>query len=263
MRLLVTGLGILTLAFTALSCARKPVKLRWKLEAGKTYAFRAEVTGSWRIEGWEQGERGGDYGKLFTSEMMILAIEEDSSFSVQETIELIREGKKFKPTVVVYRMSPNGKIYGIESLEADTATQVFASQERREQFLEQTQPTYPDRELAKGDNWVQETKVVLDDRVIAATNEFEVKDWEKVEDYMCLRIDYKGQMVVPHKKGEAQLLDKGAAHGSIWFAPEQGLLIQQIDSVTVATTRVMPEGEETPATYIVEYVHIYQLEEIE
>lgn len=260
-RLWVAGIGLLLVGFASLSCARKPVKLRWKLEEGKTYVYRSEFTGVWKIEGGEMDGRGGEYGNLTMTEMNVTAVE-DSAFKIHETTELIREGQEFTPIIVEYRLTPAGRLYGIELLDAGNIPRSFTSPKRRERFFDQTQPTYPDRELKPGEHWVQETKVVLDDRVLTATSEFSVKDWEKVEGYMCLRIDYAGSSIVPHKQGEAELLDKGAAEGSIWFAPEEGLLVQQRDSFHIATTRVMPEGEAWPATYVVDYVRIYQLVEI-
>jgi len=256
------GMGVLLIAFGSLSCARKPVKLRWKLEQGKTYVYKSDFTGTWRIEGWENGERGGTFGNLTMTTMQVTGVE-DSAFRIHETTELIREGEKFTPTVYDYRLAPNGKLYGIESYDSGSAPRIFPSKERREQFFSETQPTYPDFELQPGEHWVQETKVVLDDRILTATNEFTVNGWEKVKDDMCLEISYSGVMIIPHKRGDAELLDNGKASGTIWFAPDKGLLIQQVDTLYVATTRVMPEGKKAPtATYIVESVRVYELQEI-
>jgi hypothetical protein len=237
---------LLTVAvFFTTSCERRPVKLRWKLEPGKTYVYRSEVTGNWRIEGWEKGERGGEFGNLIETEMSVLGIGPDSTFRIREAINLIREGQEFEPTIVTYSMAPNGRLYGMSEVGTGSAPRSIPSRERseyRKQYFEQTQPTYPDRELKPGETWVQETKVVFDDRVITAENQFDVKGWERVGSYLCLRI--------------------GKVRGSIWFAPQEGLPVQQRDSFYVSTARIVPEGEKPPSTYIVQSVRLYQLVEI-
>jgi len=258
----VLGVVVLSAGMLAgLACVRKPQKLRWKMEQGKTYVYRNDFTGTWKIEGWDQGERGGEFGKLLMSEISVLETS-DSIFKLREESRIVKEDREFKSTIVEYRMYANGKMYGIEVFDPDSATQVFPSKQRREQFFEQSQPTYPDKDLAPGDNWVQETKVVLDDKTLTTTNDFSVETWEKVDGYNCLKIHYSGKMVIPHEKNGKELLDNATAKGAIWFAPEEGLLIQQIDSLYVATQRVMPEGEKPPSTYVVESVRIYQLVEI-
>lgn len=259
--------GLLTLSaiisiFTLTSCERRPVTLSWKLDQGKTYVYKSEVTGTWKIEGWEKGERGGKFGNVLETRMVVLSATKDSVFQVKEIVKLMREGTDYAPTVVTYSMAPNGKLYAIELSDTGTAPRVFDSRERREKLFEETQPTYPDRELKPGDTWVQETKVVLDEGTITTSNEFSVKGWEKVEDYLCLRIDYKGQTVIPHRKQGVKLVDRGSVKGSLWFAPEEGLLIQQRDSLYTATAREVPEPGKSAATYIVQSERIYKLTEI-
>lgn len=259
--LLVSGLVFLVLATAA--CERRPVKLLWKLEQGKTYVYKNEVTGTWKIEGWEMGERGGPFGNVLTTEMTVESMNADSSFHVKEVTKLMREGAGFAPTVVTYSMASNGKIYSLEIRDTGTAPRAIpVTRERTEKLYEETQPTFPDRILRPGDTWVQETKVVLEERVITTTNEFEVKAWEKAGDYMCLRIDYKGETVVPYERKGLKVVDKGKVKGSMWFSPEEGLLIQQQDSIYIATARVVPEGEKPPSTYVVQSSRIYKLVEV-
>jgi len=252
------AIAALLLVGLAASCARRPVKLRWKLEPGKTYVYRSEVTGTWEVKGW----KGGEFGNLLETEMNVLEVGADSAFRIKEVVRLTGKDVEFEPTVYVYRMSPNGKLYGLESAEFGNSPRVFASKERAERFFEQTQPTYPARALAPGETWVQETKVVLDDRIITATNEFNVRGWEKVADYTCLRIDYTSRTVVPYERKGRAIVDRGTAKGSIWFAPQEGLLVQQVDSFYVASERVMPEGQKPPGTYIVQSVRTYRLIEV-
>ncbi|MCK4232328.1 hypothetical protein KAX21_05200 [candidate division WOR-3 bacterium] len=259
-------IGLLTVAvFFTTSCERRPAKLRWKLEPGKTYVYRSEVAGNWRIEGWEKGERGGEFGNLIETEMSVLGIGSDSAFRIREAINLIREGQEFEPTIVTYSMAPDGRLYGMSEVGIGSAPRSIPSRERREyrkQYFEQTQPTYPDRELKPGETWVQETKVVLDDRVITTMNQFDVKGWEKVGSYLCLRIDYQGESFVPYESEGRNLLEHGKVRGSIWFAPQEGLPVQQRDSFYVSTARIVPEGENPPSTYVVQSVRLYQLVEI-
>ncbi len=258
--LLIVSALISSLALT--SCERRPVTLTWKLDEGKTYVYKSEVTGTWKIEGWEKGERGGKFGNVLETRMVVLSAVEDSVFQVKEITKLMREGTDYAPTVVTYSMAPNGKLYAIELSDTGTAPRVFDSRERREKFFEETQPTYPDRSLKPGDTWVQETKVVLDEGTITTSNEFSVKGWEKVDDYLCLRIDYVGQTVVPHQRKGVKLVDRGSVKGSLWFAPAEGILIQQRDSLYVATAREVTEPSKSPATYIVQSERIYKLVEI-
>lgn len=261
--LLVLILGVilvLVLPFTV-SCERKPVKLRWKLEQGKTYIYRSEVTGTWKLVSQEEGEFGGEFGNLLMTEMTVLEIGPDSAFKISESIDLLRKGQNFEPTVVTYSMAPNGKLYAMAEVDTGSAPRHIRGRERSEyraQYFEQTQPTYPDRELRPGETWIQETKVVLDDRVITATNEFNVKGWEKVGQYLCLRIDYQSKAFIPYETIGKNLLDKVEVRGSIWFAPQEGLPVQQRDSTYLTTARIVPEGQEPPATYTVKSLRIYQ-----
>lgn len=262
--LILIGLCAIALSFTA-SCERKPVKLRWKLEQGKTYIYRSEVTGTWKLVSREEGEFGGEFGNLLMTEMTVLGIGSDSAFKIRESINLIREGQEFEPTVVTYSMAPDGKLYAMAEVDTGSAPRHIRGRERREyraQYFEQTQPTYPDRELRPGEIWIQETKVILDDRVITATNEFTVKGWEKVGDYLCLRIDYQSAAFIPYESRGRNLMDQVEVKGSIWFAPEEGLPVQQRDSTYLSTARIVPEGQEPPAVYTVKSLRLYQLVEI-
>lgn len=262
--LILGGLAAFMLSFTT-SCERRSAKLRWKLEQGKTYVYRSEVTGSWRIEGWEKGERSGEFGNLIETEMSVLGIGPDSAFRIREAINLIREGQEFKPTIVTYSMAPNGRLYGMSEVDTGSAPRSIPSRERseyRKQYFEQTQPTYPDRELKPGETWIQETKVVFEDRILTAESQFNVKGWEKVGEYICLRIDYHSKSFIPYESKGRRLLEQGEVKGSIWFAPQVGLPIQQRDSFYTSTARIVPEGEKPPSTYIVQSVRLYQLVEI-
>jgi len=245
------------------SCEHKPVKLRWNLEKGKTYVYRNDVTGNWHIEGWDQGERSGEFGNLLEIQMKIVDIVDDTTFNVRETMNIIREGERREPSIQEYLMSPSGKYYAITEFDPGGINRVFTEKDnysRRKQTFDQTQPVYPDRLLKPGEMWVQQTKVVLDDRVLTAENQFEVIGWEKVDKYLCLRIDYHGNYIIPHQKREAHLLDQGKVKGTLWFAPDEGLLIQQRDSFYVSTTRTEPDAPQ--AAYIVESERIYKLVEI-
>ncbi len=247
------------------SCAPKPGKLRWKLEVGKTYVYRTEVTGSWKIEGWELGERSGNFGNLVEVRMKV-ASKDDEKFSISEEVELIREGQSYKPSVTSYVMTPAGRVSSLSELVASDAPRVLDDMKRREQYFEQTQPTFPNRDLAKGDNWIQETKVVLEDRTLTAQTNYSVKGWEKVGDYNCLRIDYYGEAYVPYRDENinSKLLDRREVIGTCWFAPKEGVLIQQRDSIRTTTFRVAKESkQQAPVTsYIVESVRLHKLIDI-
>lgn len=263
-RLVVLALGVMiALTFTT-SCVHKPVELNWKLEEGKTYVYHNEVTGKWRIEGWELGERSGEFGNLLETEMKVVAKEGDSVFKIDEVVRLIRDDKKLVTSMVTYNMSADGKIYGL--LRADTADveRLFTSAQRRKSYVEQAQPTFPRRKLKPGETWVQETRVVLDDRVVTTVNEFHVEDWEKVDgfDDLCLKITYHGEMVIPYERKGRPYLDKGTVSAAMWFAPEAGMIIQLVDTSATTTSRVVAEGEKEPARYIVENVRLYKLVEI-
>ncbi len=264
---LFTGIALSVLLGGTVSCVRRPIKLAWKLEEGKTYVYRSEVEGSSKIivhkaDGADEVLDEGKFGNLIMTEMTVLGSEADSAWRMREVIKLVREGTDYAPTVVEYLMAPNGKLYDIISEEEGSAPRVFQSTERREQYFNETQPAYPARELKPGDVWMQETKVVLDDRVITAENEFNVQRWERVERYLCLVISYKSNVVIPYTRAEKKVWDRGTVKGTIWFAPYEGLLIQQRDTFNFTTERVVPEGETPPATYALESVRTYQLQEV-
>jgi hypothetical protein len=247
---------------SAISCARKPARVQWKLAEGKTYLYRSEITGSWRIEGWEMGERGREFGNLLEYEMIVESIDTDSVMKIKEIIHLVREDAEYEPTVITYNMTPTGKITEVADIAEGTAPRTLPASTRRENYMEETQPTFPEHPLSAGEYWAQETKVVTEDRVITVTNKFRVRGWEKVGDYNCLHVTYDGEMFIPYESKGRNLLDQGTVKGSIWFAPAEGLLVQKVDTFYMATARIVPEGEQPPATYIVESVRIHQLVEI-
>lgn len=252
-------------AAVGISCARRPVKVRWNLKEGKTYVYRQEVTGTWRLEGWEMGERSGKFGNLLETRMKVLDVTPDSAFRIREEIELIREGQEFEPTKFEFLMAPSGRLYEMSEVIPGTAIRHIesrATRRQKKQYFEQTQPAYPDRKLKPGDTWIQETKVVLDYGVMTAHTSFEVTGWEEIGEYDCLRIDYQGESYVPYEPEGRNLLDKNKVRGSIWFAPDEGLLIQQQDSFHRSTARITPPGEKPPSTYVVQSNRIYKLTDI-
>lgn len=262
----------LFLVGSGVGCVRKPVKLRWKLAEGKTYVYRNETNGKSYAIAQTVDEEGnpkdttldfGPFGNLIVTEMTVLAIQADTAFHIQTKIQLVREDEDILPTVVLYNMAPNGAMYGISTLESGGEPRFFESKQRREQFYEQSQPVYPDRELEPGQTWVQETKVVFGQDVITAQNQFDVIGWEKTGDYMCLRIDYTGNVVIPYVDDRGRdLIERTSASGSIWFAPEEGFLVQQRDSFKFTTSRQVPQGETPPALIVVESERTYVLTEI-
>src|SRR5690606_13938658 len=135
-------LSALASIFTLTSCERRPVTLAWKLDEGKTYVYKSEVTGAWKIEGWEKGERGGKFGNVLETRMVVLSYIGNSVFQIKQIVKLMREGTNYAPTVVTYSMAPTGKLYSIELSDTGTAPRVFDSKERREKLFEETQPTY-------------------------------------------------------------------------------------------------------------------------
>lgn len=100
----------------------------------------------------------------------------------------------------------------------------------------------PDHPVSPGDSWNHTMEMNLYGTAkMVIDGKFTFASWEDHNGHKCVKLDYDGK-ITGKGKGDAPLsIEKGTIHGSSWFDPEQGVLVDS-DSDQTMTLNIQQRG---------------------
>lgn len=269
----------IVIALVLAGCGPKSVKLEYRLPKGDVsdYQMVMEMEGETRIEGMGQtksSKLGGKQELELTQEVKevspdgILDVEltytktsmemsVDGEKAPSPPLEKLLVGKK-----ISMRMDRQGRTLEAKGLEGLPGLPQGMDLEN---LTRQAQPIFPDRELKKGDSWIQDLRMsaqLAEGMYLDQSGEakYTLLGFKKVKGYPCAEIksvvdltqsmDLTQEKVNPatgqKTKVEMKVKNDGQGEGIIYYAYQDGKLIKSnmvMDMKSETTTTVAPFGE--------------------
>jgi hypothetical protein len=130
----------------------------------------------------------------------------------------------------------------------------------------------PDTPVKIGDTWPFETKMSIPNLgTMNTTLQYTFKDWDKIGDARCARIEFKGNITnIPDASATQQMMNmsikEGTLSGKMWFDELTGLLIESVnDQVITMESKIkvpLPSGvrEKTTTIKLIQNVNVKMVE---
>ena len=243
---------------------KKSVRLRFTFTPRTIIVHTMEQKRHWRVVEQDSVTATGLTTVSVTMQEEIRRVLEDSTAEILHTntwtfAEPSMEDSTKLDTVdgsrsYISYVKPNGRLVDVEFPDTVKKSEI----EYLRSLYEQAATVLPDGLVEQGKKWSHSKTVMLGDKQVNATTEYELESFFRKDRYDCAVVGYKGNIIIPIVPDPADStlregVDKIDFEGQMYFAYAEGVIVSATERWMVDSYRkALKDGKEKEHRYLTE-----------